>query len=369
MHSDHLRLREPLISVIIPVYNIAEYLPQCLESLQSQTLQDFEVLCVDDESSDGSVELLREYQKRDRRFFLLQQSHGGVSAARNLGIRRSRGKYILFFDGDDWAEQDMLERLVSAAEATKADITICSAYVHCESADKSAWRRLASLQRELTVEARLWERGESADSSWKVLEMPGSWPFVWNKLIRGDLVRENNILFSEGLRLGEDGLFLQILFQYANRVSFIESTLYHYRYQRKNSATVDLFQIQQTRFNQHMDVIRELCREFQRRNMLESDSTDVLRWITEFLYRDFLHLPASRQPEVSGELAKVLRTFDLLPHGHLLDRITQKRLNELCGTSQAPSKTLRAYRLLRTKIENCLIRFMNREDNVGGKTT
>ncbi len=348
----------PVVSVIIPVFNIEAYLPQCLESLTAQSFRNFEILCVDDASSDNSANVVRVYQKQDSRIRLLQQEHAGVSAARNLGIRQARGTYFLFFDGDDWAEPDMLASLVSAAESDRADIAVCSAYVECDCEDQIR-RRLESLKKSLTVCGMLWEAGEDTCDVWTVLELPGSWPFVWNKLIRGDLVREQNILFSEKLQLGEDGLFLQILFQYARKVRFIQPALYHYRYQRKASATVRLFQEQQIRFSQHVEILRNLCGELDTRNKLEQNREDLLRWAVEFLYQDFLALPAQQQPEASRSILEVLGGVQPMRQESLRDRMLRKRLQKLCHTVQAPSKIGRMYRILQVKIENRILRLLS----------
>lgn len=354
----------PLVSVIIPVFNIAEYLPRCLDSLTAQSFQEFEIVCVDDESVDGSAEVVLRYGERDDRICLLKQVHAGVSAARNLGIRHAKGKYILFFDGDDWAEPDMLASLVEAAEGSGADVAVCSAYVQCEHQDAATRRRMASLEKNLTVPELIWEASEDPGSAWHALELPGSWPFVWNKLIRTDLIRENEVRFSEQLQLGEDGLFLQILFQYVRKIRFIGLPLYNYRYQRKASATVRLFQEQGIRFSQHVGILRNLCDEMYRRDLLQSNSNrdKLLIWAVNFLYDDFVKLPAQLQPGASGEIRTILSEYDLLQAKSGLKRAWEMRLGILCGTTSAPSGAGRVYRILRTKIENRVRRVFSRKD-------
>lgn len=350
----------PLVSVIIPVFNIAEYLPRSLESLTAQTFGDFEILCVDDGSADGSAEVVLEYREGDGRICLLKQAHAGVSAARNLGIRHAKGKYILFFDGDDWAERDMLKALVAAAEETRSDMVICSANVQCDDRDRATCRRLASLEKNLTVPEMVWEATEDPGCTWDALELPGAWPFVWNKLIRTGLIRENDIRFSEQLQLGEDGLFLQVLFQYVRRIRFINLPLYNYRYQRKASATVRLSQEQGIRFSQHVGIFRNLCDELAGRNLLEGNLVKVLPWMVDFLYNDFVKLPAQLQPVASGNLRSILSEHGLLQARDGLDRTQERRLGILRGTISAPSGAGRVYRILRTKIENRVRRLFSR---------
>ena len=117
----------PQVSVVIPVYNIEAHLRQCLDSVAGQTLSDLEVICVDDGSTDTSPAILEEYAQKDPRFQVIRQANAGPGAARNRGMERSSGRYLIFLDSDDWFEPDFLERMTARAEETGADVTICRA--------------------------------------------------------------------------------------------------------------------------------------------------------------------------------------------------------------------------------------------------
>ena len=112
-----------LISVIIPVYNVREYLPQCLDSVIRQTYQNIEILVVDDGSTDGSLLICDDFAEKDSRIHVIRAAHGGISAARNIGIENANGVYLTFFDSDDWMEPDTIETYVQMAEQTGADIS------------------------------------------------------------------------------------------------------------------------------------------------------------------------------------------------------------------------------------------------------
>lgn len=341
----------PKVSVIIPIYNVEAYIPKCLESLLAQTYGDFEILCIDDASADGSVRVIREYQQKDPRIRLLQQEHAGVSAARNLGLANARGTYIAFVDGDDWLAPEALEKLVTAAESGEADMVVSSAEVHFENPNPEDSRRNASLVRALTV-----SEGFLKGNSWEALSRPGSWPFLWNKLIRRDLIASHNVTFSPTLALGEDGAFLVTLFQYANGIAFIPDALYHYRYQRKASATVNLFQSQYTRFGQHIQVARVLLEEFKARNLL---SGEILRWIIQFLYYDFAHLSGPGKKGFSQELHELCGTYQLKRFEKSLGTIEKRRLKKLT-TPVEDSRVKHLYGLVEMKIENRILRLMPR---------
>lgn len=118
-------MENPIVSVIIPVYNVAAYLPRCVESVLAQTLTSIEILLVDDGSTDGSAQLCDEYATRDSRVHVLHQANGGLGSARNAGLDAATGEHLAFVDSDDYIAPDMMERLYSALLNNNADICIC----------------------------------------------------------------------------------------------------------------------------------------------------------------------------------------------------------------------------------------------------
>ena len=120
----------PTVSIIIPVHNVAPYLETCLDSLLSQTFQDWEAVCIDDGSSDESPAMLDRYAARDARFKVVHQKNGGVSNARNTGLKLAAEPYIQMLDPDDWAEPDMTERLLRMIESTHAELGVCGCFYH-----------------------------------------------------------------------------------------------------------------------------------------------------------------------------------------------------------------------------------------------
>lgn len=114
-----------MISVIVPIYNVQKYLPQCLDSIINQTFWDLEIILVDDGSLDGCGKICDEYAQKDKRIKVYHKENGGLSSARNYGIARANGEYLGFVDGDDWIEPDMFKTLVNLIEDKKADLAIC----------------------------------------------------------------------------------------------------------------------------------------------------------------------------------------------------------------------------------------------------
>ena len=119
-------MSEPKVSIIVPVYNCEKYIERCMDSLINQTLTDIEIIVIDDESKNATFEILKEYEKKDKRIKLLTKKNSGVSSSRNKGIELAIGKYIAFVDGDDWIDLDCVEKMYDVAEKNKTDITMCS---------------------------------------------------------------------------------------------------------------------------------------------------------------------------------------------------------------------------------------------------
>ena len=352
-------MHTPKVSVIIPVYNVSAFLPQCLGSLRNQTLTDIEILCIDDGSSDDSAGIVSRFRQQDPRIRLLRQSHRGVSAARNLGICHARGSYSLFLDADDWVDPQMLECLWEAAERSGCAVAVCSSRVHFAGETRPGIRQRRYLQNSLRVTPRIWERAGS--SPWCAIELGGSWPFVWNKLIRMDLLRDNGLFFSEKLTLGEDGVFDHLLFQYADKAVFLSQAMHHYRYQRKNSATDTLLQDSQNRFLRHIAVVGELLREFRSRGLLEQNREPVIPWLLDFLYMDFISLPAAFRKEAAASLRTLFEEFGLLPPPEGLEPFRKRRLKNITDLEQPCANARQRLDIVRTKLENRLIRLCSRK--------
>lgn len=120
------------VSIIVPCYNVAAYLNQCMESLAGQSMEDIEIICVNDGSSDRTAEILREWRDRDGRVRVIDRKNSGVSAARNSGMEAAAGKYIGFVDPDDVVERNMFRRLFDAAVEKDADVAVCGYHEFCD---------------------------------------------------------------------------------------------------------------------------------------------------------------------------------------------------------------------------------------------
>ena len=211
-----------LISIIVPIYNVENYLRQCLDSIVSQTYQNFECLLINDGSPDNSADICREYVEKDSRFKYFEKENGGVSSARNLGIERSGGAYITFIDSDDWVDSDYLEVLYNALIDENADISV-STYKRFHMAE-NCWY-FHSFQR--GYEKRVFTNQELIDEFIDLNTFDHSYVFVCGKLVRKDLL--DNIAFNEMTTLGEDMEFWLKLYLISNKIVYVNRDSYVYR--------------------------------------------------------------------------------------------------------------------------------------------
>lgn len=201
---------KPVVSVIIPVYNVQDYVEKCLNSVMNQTLKNIEIIVVDDGSTDRSPSIIDEIAKTDERIRVIHSENGGVSAARNKGLDIARGRYIGFVDSDDYIEPDMYEKMVAVAENNNCDIVQCAFF----SGDIDP----NNIERE---KAGLYNRRQALVGSLNVVG--GS---VWNKIYSSGTL--SGVRFREGLNMGEDRVFAIDSYLRCNSLAVIEDILYHY---------------------------------------------------------------------------------------------------------------------------------------------
>lgn len=210
-----------LISVIVPVYNVEEYLPQCLKSVSSQTYRNLEIILVDDGSTDRSGEICDEWSRKDPQIRVIHKKNGGVSSARNEGLKAAAGTLIGFVDSDDWLEPDMYEKLASALEEhPEADAVSCGYVDYPYGAEFPVPRGTKPLA-----------PCGPADAAIALLERNGYFSSVWNKLFRKDLVMPAGkpVLFDTTLAFGEDEVWLAAVLRRCRRMAFVPEGLYHWR--------------------------------------------------------------------------------------------------------------------------------------------
>lgn len=335
-------LKKGLLTVIVPVYQVRQYLDQCVRSIIGQSYKQFQLILVDDGSRDGSGELCDQWAERDSRIQVVHQKNGGLSAARNTGVRYARGEALCFVDADDWIGSDYLERLYRNMKATDADVSCCSfqevweegkagavesdkmgiSAKQTEQSAKEQENYCSNITNDTESEMKrivcLANRGDdgsekwngtsceqlSAKELWRLLTEVGSdctstWLIVaWNKLIRTEIARK--LSFPKG-KWHEDEFYIHRLLNQTCKVVKSDEILYYYRRRKDSISGSDSEQDVR-----HLDVL-EAFQERLRYCRRQKDPELYQQMVNAYRQTIIIQYHGFRQTEQSGFLRKVYR--------------------------------------------------------------
>ena len=218
----------PLISVIIPAYNVEKYIRKCITSVVEQTYKNIEIVVVNDGSSDGTLKIIEDVSQSDNRILIVNKHNSGVSDSRNIGIKKSKGEYIIFVDGDDYLAPDFVEYMYSLAAETKGELCL-STECYTSSEEKDTALLKTSIL--------------TAEEATSLLLSPKMYVGCWNKIFKKDIIENNNIEFLSSLFYGEGLYFITQVAQLCKRIGVGNKKVYYYRRDNISSATT-VFNIQ-----------------------------------------------------------------------------------------------------------------------------
>lgn len=218
-----------LISVIVPIYNVEDYIRQCFDSLLHQTYQNFEVLMINDGSPDNSASICQEYAARDSRFRYFEKENGGISTAVNLGIEHSQGEYVTLMDPDDWADNDYLEVLYNAIVQEGADVSI-SSYKRFDMSNNSFYFHAFTKE----YDKKVFTNKEFLESLPNLVASDYSFFITASKLVRKEMI--GLIRFNADTKLAMDMEFWYKVYLKVNKVVFVNRDTYTYRIHSTSAA-------------------------------------------------------------------------------------------------------------------------------------
>jgi len=213
------------ISIIIPIYNVEDYLKKCLDSIVNQTYKNLEILCINDGSTDKSGKICDDYAKKDNRVRAIHQTNAGVTAARNAGMAASTGEYLTFIDSDDWIEPDMYQSLTDAITKTGADVAVCDYNLIYD--DRIDYNY--SNMKEETIDLT----DGITDYFYKYCACYKPNNYLWTRLYKTELIKSYGVKFGN-YKIADDTLFNFMLLPYIKKVTNISGAYYNYL-QRTNS--------------------------------------------------------------------------------------------------------------------------------------
>ncbi len=255
------------VSIILPVYNVEQYLKQCLDSITTQTFKDIEIIIVNDCSTDNSLQIINEYQQKDSRIILINlEKNGGVSNARNEGIKIAKGKYISFVDSDDWVKQDFIKILFNNIENHKCDVFAGSFSFYDDNTSNFYNYKHPDYIKEYK-------------SYTDLLLLPNYTCMTWYKIYSRDFLIRNNLFFDSNLKIKEDCLFFYKLILSKPKIIFDNIPLYFYRIERKNSLTKSPY-----------FVIHSIITLLKKMKFLLSEKDEYKEYSKTFYVYAFLHI-------------------------------------------------------------------------------
>lgn len=204
----------PVFTIIVPVYNAAEYLPRCIDSVTAQTYKHFELLLINDGSTDSSGSICDAYAEKDNRVRVFHKENGGVSSARNLGIKEAIGTYITFVDSDDWIEIDFLEHFIKITYNEEPDLIVSGVIKYFDKYSNKNSKFYTEKANSLTVIPNLEEKNLL------------SGPFA--KCFKTKVIRDSNVLFDERFHFGEDAILNLNFVKKINSIAVTDFAGYNY---------------------------------------------------------------------------------------------------------------------------------------------
>lgn len=211
------------VSIVMPIYNASDYLRPAIETVLSQTLTEIELICVDDGSTDNSLEIIKGYQADDDRVRIVTENNAGPSVARNKGLARARGQYVMFLDADDFYDSKLLEKLYDISEKDNLDMAICKFDIYNSRKGKYE-NNIKSDHGEIFEDGKIVSHSECPD-----VILSCTTGYIWNKMFRREFLIEKEIVFDPDLRMFEDSCFVVSSLSLADRVGKCDERLIHHR--------------------------------------------------------------------------------------------------------------------------------------------
>ena len=332
----------PLLSVIVPVYNVEDYLEWCLESLRRQTLKDIEIICVNDGSTDSSRELLAQCQEKDSRIAIVDKTNGGLSSARNAGIHAATTDIVCFLDSDDRFTPDACEVIVDTFKRSNPEVVTFGANCYPKSAGYP-WLVEHLSPRDVEYEPF------HPDLLFKEM----SRPFAWRTACKKSFLSQNDISFAEDLKFGEDQVFHFAIYPRARKTTLIANKLYDYRVSRKGSlmdrVTHDLY----LKCGEHVKIIDCILKDWKKGSLLAEYPNYLAEWIVEFVLNEAMSLSLDRAREIFSAIKKVWEKYPNLP--------ALQTLSFPSGTKRVIQLVLQPDKITSTQLKKCRLLYFKQQ--------
>lgn len=338
-----MRYFRELISVIVPVYNIAQYIEKCVRSICDQTYKELEILLVDDGSNDSSGLICDSLAEEDKRIAVIHKKNEGVSSARNLGLKLAQGQYVIFIDGDDWCQPQMLELLYAAIVGVRADIAICGGCVESGIGFIEKW----------IIDALSPKEALLTDFKKKEFDSNLLQPFIWNKLFSKELLDEAKVSFPMDLKTSEDTVFLKSLFPYLKKAVVINDKLYNYRVARTDSLSYQICSKIAKGYN-HIRAVELVCEKWKECGYLPKKNTYIMEWAINFI---FWQIEETEDQKLSTRFIEVWNEYEFDKDLKKISKLCRNKFLKIKKYADTNKKRRKRF-LLNKKIRNKIKRII-----------
>lgn len=293
------------ISIIVPVYNVEQYLSTCLNSCIHQTLYDIEIICVNDGSTDNSLAIVQEFAKRDSRIVVVDKANGGLSSARNAGVRKACGKKIMFLDSDDYLEPNACERVWLETLEGDADVVIFGTNIFPLDPEPNQW---------LYDTLKIWTHRYWGFTPEVLFEEAGAKPFVWRQAYDRKFFTQFGLTFDENVKFGEDMVFQMEAFPHGWSFAFISDKLYNYRWYRPGSLMNSVSTDMNDKLTKHMYFVEVISDYWKKHGWIERYGMDYTKWLLEFLMPDIDTLKRDDANKQMVVLKQLMLRYELMSY-------------------------------------------------------
>lgn len=309
------------ISIVVPVYNVENYLSRCLNSLLNQTLKDIDIICVNDGSTDSSVEILKDFANKDSRIKIINKENGGLLSARNYGMKYVTTDYVGFVDSDDWVEPDTYELALAAMEKNNVDFVSWGAKIVVENIDEDNIGVVLAKDYHNIKNVGYKEINDSILCRTTVT--------VWNKLFKTEIIKDNNLTFPNGLIYEDNEFFLKYAI-YCKSAYYIDKYLYNYL-QRSNSIIGNMCTKKSNKALDYIKIYENIYKYYESFNLLDKHKDLISNKFNSIMWNAYSHCQDKKLVKKKlRELAKSLDN-DILQNEniHLIKKNKFHKINNL----------------------------------------
>lgn len=292
----------PKVSVIVPVYNNEEFLETCLNSIICQTLKDIEILCIDDGSTDNSLDILNKFKNMDNRIRLFSQENSGAGVARNVGIENSKGEYIIFVDGDDWIEDSLCHSLYNQSKNLDSDMILFNAIEHKPNNEysKRTYFPNDSFKKDINSFTFNYKFRKN-------LVLNGMF-VIWSKFYKSSFLKRNNILFENHMIFNDVQFHIKTML-YAKRIGYCPKSFYNYN--RLNSTSLQNSVSKTKKTFILFKLFHEIKEFLEENNFMDYFKLNFFRFVITESMNNLEKVHSDFKPEFFGEIKKFFEYLDL----------------------------------------------------------